>query len=380
MSDAPQQSLTSPGLSTYPLFSRYPLLRAGLSRVPLGLWPTPVERLDGLAERLGVGQLWVKREDVSATPYGGNKIRKLELLLGEALAHGSREVVTFGAAGSNHALATAIYARRMGMAVTTFLTPQPNARYVRRNLLAQVAAGATVRYFEDREAALNAATDHVLEQRERTGSTPYVIPMGGTSPLGVAGVVNAGLELGVQVASGLLPAPDIVYVPFGSMGTAVGVTLGLALAGLPTRVRAVRVVPDSIADKDRARQLAADTIHLLADLDASVPAHEGVPLRMDVVEGFLGDGYASFTRAGMDAIRVARASGGLTLDGTYTGKTLSALAAADDLKDAVVLYWHTYNSHDMAPLTQNADAALLPPGARAYFESDIQPLDAAARE
>lgn len=380
MPGTPQQAPPGPGLSTYPLFSRYPLLRAGLTRVPLGLWPTPVERCDGLAERLGVGQLWVKHEDVSALPYGGNKVRKLELLLGEALMQGSREVVTFGAAGSNHALATVLYGRQMGMAVTTFLTPQPNARYVRRNLLAQTAAGATVRYFEDREDALNAATDHVLEQRELTGVTPYVIPMGGSSPLGVAGVVNAGMELGVQVASGRLPVPDVVYVPFGSMGTAVGVTLGLALSGLPTRVRAVRVVPDSIADKDRARQLAADTMRLLTGIDSNVPGHEGAPLHMDVIEGFLGDGYGAFTRAGMDAIRLARSSAGLALDGTYTGKTLSAVAAADDLKDAVVLYWHTYNSRDMAPLTAGADASLLPAGARAYLERDVQPLDVGAKE
>lgn len=344
------------------------------------MWPTPVERHDRLAGELGVGELWVKREDLSASPYGGNKVRKLELLLGDALMSGCREVITFGAAGSNHALATAIYGRRLGMAVTTFLTPQPNARYVQRNLLAQVAAGASVRYFEDREAAMNAATDHVLQQREATGTTPYVIPFGGTNAVGTAGAVNAGMELATQVNQGVMPAPDVVYVPFGSMGTAVGIALGLTVAGLTPRVRGVRVVPDTIADDERARELTVETAKMLARHDGSFPANGAHLAHVEVVDGFLGGGYATFSRPGMDAVRVAEKHAGLRLEGTYTGKTVAALAAADDLKDAVVLYWHTYNSRDLAPLMDGADPSSLPEGARALYDSDVQPLDRPIRE
>ncbi len=366
-----------PGASPYPLFSAFPLLRGVLPRAPLGLWPTAVDALPRLAMTLGAGPIYVKRDDVSALPYGGNKIRKLEILLGDALARGAAEIITFGAVGSNHAFATAVYGRSLGFNVTSLLTPQPNARYVRRNLLGHLAAGAVVRVCPDRAAAMQDAAALRTEIVRDTGVEPYIIPFGGTTPTSTAGAVNAGLELAGQVAAGVVPEPDVIYVTLGSMGTAAGVALGVALGGLKSIVRAVRVVPDTIANADSFRTLLEASADVLLEGDPAVPRDLLSRVDVELVDGFFGEEYARFTTAGMEAIRVAAADD-LHLDGTYTGKTMAALVAdarAGRLEGVTTLFWDTYNSRDTRPLVAGADYRDLPERGRVYFETDVQPLD-----
>ena len=130
-------------LTDRPLFARYPGMYGVLPHVSLGTLPTPVERLQTLEQVLGVSdtRLYVKRDDLSGRPYGGNKVRKLEFLLARAAQQGYKEVLTFGGAGSNHALATGLYARQMGLQSISMLIPQPNAQGVRTNLLMSLHAG-----------------------------------------------------------------------------------------------------------------------------------------------------------------------------------------------------------------------------------------------
>jgi D-cysteine desulfhydrase len=125
-----------------PLFKQYPLLREKLPYVSLGEFPTPVQKLDRIGRDLGMSRLYIKRDDLSGRIYGGNKVRKLEFLLGNTLKANAKEVMTFGGAGSNHALATAIYARQIGLKGISMLMPQPNAHCVRRNLLIGYHCGA----------------------------------------------------------------------------------------------------------------------------------------------------------------------------------------------------------------------------------------------
>ncbi len=355
------------------------MLRDCIPRVPLGLWPTPISELPRLADAIGVGRLFVKRDDLSALPYGGNKVRKLEILLGDALSRGAVDVITFGAAGSNHALATAIYGTALGLNVTSMLTPQPNARYVHRNLLAHLRVGASVRMHPDRDAALADAAALSDELLKRTGVPAYMIPFGGTAPLSTIGFVNAGFELSGQISAGLVPAPDVIYVPLGSMGTAAGIALGLAIGGVTPLVRAITVVPSQIATEARYRQLLDDTVDVLRAGDAVIPRNLASSVNVEVVDGFFGDGYALFTPRGMEAVRLAAAEEGLKLEGTYTGKAMSALIAdarTGDLAGKTAIFWDTYNSHDMAALTDGVDYHHLPEAARMYFETDVQPLDA----
>jgi len=214
------------GLDMIPLFEQYSLLRERLPYISLGELPTPVQKLEQLGTELGVSQLYIKRDDLSGKLYGGNKPRKLEFILGSALRSGTKEVITFGGAGSNHALATAIYARQAGLKSISMLMLQPNARYVRRNLLmshycgAELhSCGAQLESVRNMPLVYLATICKLLQCRLKSGCFPQLIPPGGSSALGVIGFVNAALELKEQIANGDIPEPEYIYVACGTMGT-----------------------------------------------------------------------------------------------------------------------------------------------------------------
>ena len=133
-----------------PLFEQYPPLGDRLPYVSLGEFPTPVHKLHKLGSDLGIGQLYIKRDDLSSEVYGGNKPRKLEFLLGNTLTENVKEVITFGCAGSNHALATAVYAQKMKLKCISMLLEQPNAQYVRRNLLWSYVCDAQLFHYKNK--------------------------------------------------------------------------------------------------------------------------------------------------------------------------------------------------------------------------------------
>jgi 1-aminocyclopropane-1-carboxylate deaminase/D-cysteine desulfhydrase-like pyridoxal-dependent ACC family enzyme len=353
-----------------PLFERYPKTRE-LPRVALGSFPTPVDCCDALAEAAGAAGLWAKRDDLSGARYGGNKVRKLEFLLAEALASGATDVITFGATGSNHALATAVYGAGQGLKVHSMLIPQHNAPYVGRNLRASVAVGADLHLFAGSDEALRGAAALRKRLRDESGREPFVIPFGGTTPRSTAGFVNAAFELAEQVEAGELPEPDLVYVTFGSMGTAAGLALGLRAAGLRTRVVAVPVISEDSGNGPRLLDLVTETQSLLHGLDSSFPVIDWSLDDVDVPAGFVGEGYAIPTPEGIAAMELAARSAGLSLENTYTAKTLAALVAhgaGGALEGRTVVFWNTYNSRDIDRLVESGDPALLPDGLREYVD------------
>jgi 1-aminocyclopropane-1-carboxylate deaminase/D-cysteine desulfhydrase-like pyridoxal-dependent ACC family enzyme len=361
--------------SRIPLFERCPKMRA-LPHVALGSFPTPVARCDDLAVAAGAGGLWVKRDDLSGELYGGNKVRKLEFLLGEALAAGATDVITFGAAGSNHALATAIYGAQQSLKVHSMLIPQHDAPYVGRNLRASVAVGADLHPFADADEAMRGAAALRKRLRAASGREPLVIPFGGTTPGSTVGFVNAAFELAEQVEAGELPEPDLMYVTLGSMGTAAGLVLGLRAAGLRTRVVAVPVITEDEGHAQRLLDLVLETQALLAATDPSFPVREWGAGDFDVASGFVGDGYAVPTEKGNEAVALAAEACGLKLEGTYTAKTLSALLAhgrSGALEGRNVVFWNTYNSRDITPLAESGDPALLPEALRQYVHDGARP-------
>lgn len=358
------------------LFVRYPRLADTLPWRPLGEWPTPVQAADAEFTADACAGLWLKRDDRCAEPYGGNKVRKLEFLLADALEQGCREVFTFGVAGSNHALATAVYAAALGLESRLLLTPQSNSSFVGRNLRMGRWAGARQVHCPTEAAARNAA--RALELRHGPYPAPYRVPGGGSSPLGVIGFVNAGLELAAQVRAGVLPAPDVIYVALGTMGTAAGLALGLAAAGLKTRLALVRVVREDIASPRRFRNLYHGAARLLHRADPRFPL---LPLergRIELCHEFIGPGYARFTAAGMAALREARAAFGIGLEGTYTGKAFAALLAdlrAGRLAGQHAVFWNTYNGQPLPAAALALDYRALPTPFHRYFETPFQPLD-----
>jgi D-cysteine desulfhydrase len=348
-----------------------------VSHVPLGTFPTPVERLERLGTELGVGSLWVKRDDRSGALYGGNKVRKLEFWLAQALKARAREVLTFGGVGSNHALATAIYAQRLGLEATLVLTPQPVSRHVRETLLAYQAFGARILTAEDHDDAARTAQAYVEQRAAETGMAPFVIPLGGTSALVAAALVDTGMELSMQALQGDLPVPDVVYVALGSMGTAIGITLGLAVSERSTEVRAVRVTPETLASVAAFEELLEEACDTLCGLDVHCGCAVSITPNGRVVEGYFGSGYGEYSPEGVEAAELARREG-LSLDGTYTAKAFAALVAdarAGELADKTVVFWNTFSSVDLAPAIASADYRTLPEPLHHYFEQPVQRLD-----
>jgi 1-aminocyclopropane-1-carboxylate deaminase/D-cysteine desulfhydrase-like pyridoxal-dependent ACC family enzyme len=368
-----------------PLFEQYPLLREKLAYVALGEFPTPVQKLERLGAELGISQLYIKRDDLSGKIYGGNKLRKLEFILGSALHSNAKEVITFGGAGSNHALATAIYARQVGLKSISMLMPQPDARYVRQNLLMSHYCGAELHLcgtgFEsvmNMPLVYTATTYQLLRHRLGNGRLPYLISPGGSSPLGVIGFVNAGLELKRQVTSEQMPEPDYIYVASGTMGTAAGLNLGLRVAGLSGRVVSVRICSEKFVNTIAMTKLINKTNSLLHSLDASFPRFEFSEKDVDIRHDHSGERYALFTEEGMEAVCLMRECEGIKLDGTYTGKALAALkhdSQSGRLRDKVVLFWNTLNSKDFSDAIADLDYRDLPRCFHRYFEEEVQPLD-----
>jgi D-cysteine desulfhydrase len=243
-------------------------------------------------------------------------------------------------------LATAIYGRAAGLAVEAVVFPQPLTDHVRTQLAADVAAGAKLRrtrsYLGVPTALLGA----------RRGA--FWIAGGGSSPLGTLGWMSAACELERQVACGELSQPDLIYVALGSGGTAAGLIAGFAGAATPPRVVAVRVVDRVVANASATRRLARRT-RALAGLAAAPLA----PLVVD--HRFFGGGYGC-TTAAADAAVARAAAHGLTLEPTYTGKAMAALladAAAGLLDGKRVLFVHSYNGADLAPLLSGNSPAKL---------------------
>lgn len=334
-----------------PLIERFPGT-ASLARFGFADLPTPVTTHHELAADLVGARLLVKRDDLSAAPYGGNKVRKLEFLIGKALAEERRAAVTFGAFGSNHALATALYGTRAGLDVHVVLAPQPRTPYLEHNLAALVATGARVHVVESFEGAIRRGAELRAELRGRDGIEPAIVPFGGTCAVSTAGFVNAGLELAGQFTSGQFPQPIAIYLPLGSMGTGVGIALGLAAAGVRSRVVGVRVVPAGVAPESLLDQAVTDAVEHLRAVDPSFPLLTRDDLALEVRDGFLGEGYAVPTPEARAALETA-ARAGLTLETTYTGKAFAALiadTAGGALDGRSVLFWNTYNSHPFTGL------------------------------
>jgi 1-aminocyclopropane-1-carboxylate deaminase/D-cysteine desulfhydrase-like pyridoxal-dependent ACC family enzyme len=365
-----------------PLFENYPLLARKLPYVSLGEFPTPVQNLDQMGKQIGLDNLFIKRDDLSGKVYGGNKIRKLEFLLGDALRAHVKEVLTFGAAGSNHALATAIYARTLGFKSISMLGSQPNAQYVRPNLLMSYDCGAEIHMVPHIPYLPLSANPVVLFQLVRhkmqRGQFPKIIPMGGSSPLGAVGFVNAVFELKGQILKGELPEPNYIYVASGSMGTAAGLILGLRAIKSQTRVVAVRVNSPNIVNAKGLVKLIHKTNALLISLDPSFPRFEFTEQDMDIRHDFFGKQYALCTQEGMDAMAMMERYGSIKLEGTYTGKAFAAVideSKKPDLKNKVLLFWNTYNSRDYSEDIADLDYHRLPRSYHRYFEEEVQPLE-----
>jgi D-cysteine desulfhydrase len=352
-----------------PLFNHYPLLAVSLNYYKIGNLPTPVQKFEKLGKELSRDDLFIKRDDLSADLYGGNKIRKLEFIFGEVIASGFKQVLTSGAAGSNHALAVALHGAQSGLKVTLMLFDQPYNTEISKNLLADFASGAQMHLdctYESHVASMNKLLN------ENGADQIYVIPPGGSSVLGVCGYVNAAFELKEQVQRALIPEPKTIYVAMGTMGTAVGLILGLKAAGLKSKVVAVRVVPSFVADHDKFMTLFESANRMLHDKDPSFPLIELTHDDFVIDSDFLGMGYGHITTESSDAVQRLKKTENIRLEGVYTGKSFASFlqAAGNDKLNGPLLFWNTKSSVPLPSLKDGIDYKELPSAFHKYFKLD----------
>ncbi|NLN93801.1 MAG: pyridoxal-phosphate dependent enzyme [Candidatus Hydrogenedens sp.] len=358
------------------LFRAYPMLQS-VAWQPIPLLPTPV--LDGshAFTELGMDSFHVKCDDQTHSRQGGNKIRKLAFLLSWAKRQGMNHVMTFGAAGSNHTLATALCAHEQGMKSSLLLGPQHNSTHLRENLLGYPESAALIPAEWPDFTSVSLRLFHQIWQED--GAAPFIIPAGGSSVLGTLGYVDAAFELKVQIEEGLLPEPDCIYMAAGTMGSCAGLAFGIQAVGLKSKVLAIRVTGTAQANRQKAEHLARGALHTLRSHDPSFPILHPERLRMKLRDEYFGQDYALFTPEAVAAVEQAKSALGLHLE-VYTGKAFAALlgdGAAGTLKGKKVLFWNTHgvNSQSPSESANNGKWKSLPKGLHHYFTKPLQPLD-----
>jgi D-cysteine desulfhydrase len=313
-----------------------------VSRRRLGTCPTELRRLDRLSGELE-RPIWVKRDDVLGPVGGGNKTRKLEYLLADALERGATRVVTVGGRQSNHARLTAAAARVVGLKPHLLLFGERPPRTT-GNLLLDELLGAEIHFIPPGPAGSAPCTFDQLdgycrEQASELVGDHYFIPLGGSNGLGSLGYVRAALEIEEQArAEGLLDA--WIVVATGSGGTLAGLVAGLRAIGSSLRLVGIDVARLLLGYRAFVARLANQSLELLG-LPEAIEA-EDVPL---IGDRYVGRGYAVPTEEGTTAItRLARTEG-LLLDPTYTGKAFAGLldlhASGHFAPGEPVIFWHT---------------------------------------
>ena len=308
---------------------------ACIPSIPLAAQPTPVETMPRLSTLIGGGpRLLVKRDDAIAFGFGGNKVRKLAFVAAHALAEGADTLITAGGVQSNHARATAATAAKLGMrAVLVANGTRPEKPTA--NALLDALLGADVVYVDAREARLPKMNE-IAERLRADGRTPFVIPVGASTPLGALGYVQAVLELLDQ-----MPAPDVIVHATSSGGTQAGLVAACRLLGLATRIVGISADDAAVAVQAQVRMIVQGIGGLLRPDDDALA--RGTPIEID--DRFVGEGYGIPTPASREAIQLAARTEALFLDPTYTAKAMAALIAyvrKQRFKEGqTVLFWHT---------------------------------------
>jgi D-cysteine desulfhydrase len=358
MTDTPAGDPAAPASpAQLPLFRRAPALQQSLRWTPLARYPTPIEPIE-----VNGRPLLAKRDDVCADGYAGNKVRKLEFLLADAHARGARRVVTAGATGSHHALATAWHARRLGLDASLVLFPQRLTDHVRDVLLMQAGTGAELRWVRRMEAVpLALWWARQRHHRDRA----VAIPPGGSNATGAIGYVNAALELIEQLQHGGFPRPARIHIAAGTLGTVAGLAVGLAWAGVHLPIIATRITAAVVTNQRVLQRLVQQVIaRLSAGGAAGLPDADAATRLVELRHDQIGTGYGHATPAG-DRAQALFQDAGLHLDATYTAKAAAGLLASPS--DDMPLFWHTLSAVEPLELREPGRAVLPPPFAR-YLE------------
>ncbi len=308
-----------------------------LPRFKLATLPTPLDEAPRLSQELGVRVL-VKRDDLTGFALGGNKARKLEFLVADAVGQGAELLITGGGPQSNHARMTAAAARKAGMEALLILFGEPPAE-VNGNLLLDQLLGAEIRYAgTDDKNETDRVIANAAEELRAQGRKPYAIPVGGSTPLGCVSYILAVGELLEQLQA-LDVTPDYIFITTGSCGTHAGILAGMKYYGVRIPVYGITVSRPRTECLERIPRLVDATSRFI---DTPLPLAPG-----DVIvnEHYLGPASGTITPEARAAIRLVAQREGIFLDPVYTGKTMAGLidlARRGDIpRGSTVVFWHT---------------------------------------
>jgi D-cysteine desulfhydrase family pyridoxal phosphate-dependent enzyme len=307
-------------------------METGLPRIPLAHLPTPVTPLERLTQALGGARIFIKRDDLTGLAGGGNKTRKLEFLVADALANGADTLITVGAPQSNHCRQTAAAAAQVGMRCRLVLRGAPPDDFG-GNLLLDKLLGAELRFAGQRSR--EQVMEEMVSAELREGHNPYPIPLGGSTALGAIAYALAVEELLWQTDVRF----DRIIFASSSGGTQAGLIAGAHLLGFHGQILGISVDEPSDKLRGMVAPIARETIRLLGG-SAAIGVAE-----VTVSADYLGGGYGVLGDPEREAIRLFARNEGILLDPVYTGR---AAAGMIDLirrgvigKDEVVLFWHT---------------------------------------
>jgi D-cysteine desulfhydrase len=309
-----------------------------LARFPLAQLPTPIEELKALSRELGGPQLLIKRDDQTGLALGGNKTRKLEFLVGQALEQGADTLVTAGAAQSNHCRQTAAAAAKAGLRCELLLNG-PQSELPNGNVLLDELLGARIHWIQRSERA--AKLRELPDQLRQEGRKPYVIPVGGSNGVGAIGYVLAMVEL-VEQLDGIKRRVDHVVFASSSGGTQAGIVVGAKVTGFAGQLHGVSIDKDNRDGASYGKELAdiANECAQYIRSDAQFTAND-----FNVEDSYLGGGYGVVSDLEREAIRLLGSREGIVLDPVYTSRAMGALLDLVRKKtcrpDETVLFWHT---------------------------------------
>lgn len=304
-------------------------------RWPIGTFPSPLR----LATSLAGQRFWVKDDGRCSDIYGGNKVRKLEYLLAEVQRNRQKVLVVHGDMESHTVQACCILGNKAALEVHAVVFPHGNQSVNCSELT--FLRRLPIKVHVQRTMLGSISKAHWIAWR-RQG---FVVPLGASAPIATAGYIQAALELDEQIRVGSLPVPRTIYLPFATGGSVAGLLIGLAAAGLETRVVAVQTVDGIIANQRRLERLIRKTLAVLGtDQDFFRQCLE----RLEVIDGQnLGSGYRDVPPAVAEAVDVARQHG-LNLEPVFSGKAFAALLdALPQFPDGELLFWNTHDQHNL---------------------------------
>ncbi|MFW9947445.1 MAG: 1-aminocyclopropane-1-carboxylate deaminase/D-cysteine desulfhydrase [Candidatus Odinarchaeota archaeon] len=347
--------------------------------------PTKIDRLTELEKEFDLdgGEIYIKRDDKNHYIYGGNKLRKFEFIFGKVLKKKKKGVVTNGGIGTNHGLACAIVCHQLNppLKCSLYLFHQPLTWHVQRSLLLFNYFGAELHLGKGDIGTFVKFLFFKLFHPKYFLMFPGGSPLFGIgSPLGIIGFINAAFELKIQINQGVVPEPDIIFIPGGSTGTAAGLIAGCKLLGLKTKVCVVAVYTSLTANPSAIIKNANKALKYLRKRDKSIPNIEVLEDDFEFISGYLGTGYGIKTIRGQTAIdKVMELEGhhkDFKLETTYTGKAMAAMfnyLEKEENKSKKVLFWNTYNSNDLDKFVKetNFDYQKLPKKFHKFYEEKI---------